>query len=83
MIYSSSDSGIVRQPAVTNIKVKTRYNYEATCSIETIEGVLARSAARHGLEVSYDTQPISAVLSQESGVVENLDAYAVKVLTYH
>jgi hypothetical protein len=57
-----------------NVKVETRYPYEATCSIRTIEGVLEREAAKSGLHVEYETTPTEAILNGDEG-----DDYPVKV----
>jgi len=78
VIYSSTPNGIAHISTSVNIKVPTRYPYEATCSILTIEGVLERSAASHGLHVEYGVQPCSAELLTSTGEGKG-EEYPVKV----
>lgn len=53
---------IVPNSPDVNIQVETRYPFEVTCSIRTIEGVLERSAGENGVGVEYGVEPVFAEL---------------------
>lgn len=56
---------IVPNSPDVNIQVETRYPFEVTCSIRTIEGVLERSAGENGVGVEYGVEPVSAELEDD------------------